>query len=123
MSCVTYADVDAELIAEDIGANPVTANYYPQVLTGYNTGTTTRTPSEDAVVEVDGIFEKLVLRAADDTIARSATFTFAYSADLGFSPTALDRLVIDTFSYRATQVDVAQNGGTPTSYTLTLASD
>ena len=121
--CLTIADLMEDSLGELIETLGVTASYYPQVLTGYDTATAERDPSEEAVVSVTGIFSNLRMTAPDNTIARSAQFLLQYSASLGFTPTALDRLVISSRSYRATQVDVEQFGDTPTSYTLTLASD
>lgn len=121
--CLTIADLMTDAAEEVVDTIGVTVSYYPQVLTGYNTATTVRTPSEATVVSLDGVFTNLRLTAPEDTIARTASFWFPYAATLGFEPTALDRLVISSRSYRATSVEVDQIGATPSSYTLTLASD
>lgn len=120
MSCTSIADLLADVIdyaSDQIGT---TASYYPAVLTGYDETATERDPSEDTVVSVTGIFTNLKQTAPDGVISRSATFTFPYSADLGFQPSSMDRLVIGAYSYRAVAVLVEQIGGTVSSYTLTL---
>jgi len=110
------------MIEEELGTLGVTATYYPQVLTGYDTSETLRDPSEATAVSVSGIMSDLKLSNEDDSITRSATFSIAYSASLGFVPVPTDRVVIDSKHYRVTVVEVAQWGDTPMSYTLTLKS-
>lgn len=121
--CLTIADLMEDALDDTIAALGVTASYYPQVLTGYDTATTVRTPSEEAVVSVTGIFSNLRQTGPDNTLQQVAQFFFAHSTTLGFTPNALDRLVVNGFSYRATALEVAHIADTPLSYTLTLASD
>lgn len=121
--CLTIADLFSDGLGGLVTAIGVTASYYPQALGTYDPATTLRTPGESAVVSVTGIFSNLRQTGVESVRERSAQFVFAYSTTLGFTPNALDRLVVNGFSYRATELTVEHIGATPLSYTLTLASD
>lgn len=117
MSCLTLADLLAAQYANPI-SGAVEVSYYPQVLTGYATATQLRDPSEEAAVSVTGLWFDEAETAQDGVLVRTASFSFAATSELTFSPHALDALAYNGFRYRVK--GWGSDGG---SYTLTLESE
>lgn len=118
--CLTIADLLSAALDSAVETIGITATYYPAIITGYDETGTVRTPSEATAVSVTGIFANLRQTHPDDVLTRNATFTFPYSSGLSFTPSAMDRLVISGYSYRATELAIEQIGSTVSSYTLTV---
>lgn len=123
MSCLTEADLLAAGLDDDAEENGVDATYYPQVLTGHDTDSQERDPSEEDGVSVTGFISEEEETAEDGVLATSAVFTLPYSAGLGFTPHANDRLVIEGMSYRVKEKKVQRFGSSPAGWTLTLESE
>ncbi len=119
-ACLTYADVLSGTLTETATFAGTSGTYYPAILTGYDTSTSERTPSESAGVTVLGFLNNKIMRAPDNTITRLLTFSLPAGGTV--TPKPMDRIEVSSRSYLVTQVDVVQILGIVAAYSLVLQS-
>lgn len=102
MSCLTLQELLAAQFVTPIsgGAVEVAVEYYPQVLTGYDTATQVRDPSEETAVAVSGLWYDEGETITEGALVRSAKFSFLAATTLEFEPHALDGLIYNGRKYR-----------------------
>ena len=119
-ACLTYSDVLAGTLTETATFAGTSGTYYSAILTGYDTSTSERTPSESAGVTVLGFLNNKIMRAPDNTITRLLTFTLPAGGTV--TPKPMDRIEVSGRRYVVTGVDVVQVLGVVASYHLILQS-